>query len=334
MVTTEQQAGARRLLETLEGPIRFALLKWALESEVFNLCQSPITVETLAQKMDLPPKSLALALRALVASGWMEHEEKQYRTAPAILPFVTAGGPHAMTETFRSMAQTRHAGLENLDALIAGTAQPAGPRLFDDAHWDASHRSLAAFHRAIAADVVEPALTALPEWPDARSFLEIGPGSAVLARRLLSLRPDLAVTLFELPPVAERIAQEASDLPISIVPGNYNDSLPENRFDIIWCSMTLYFHDSGLNALIARLVERLAPGGVLVSFHEALTGNRTGPSEHVIGRLLPALRHGDVSFCDGEIAGAMADAGLTRPTSQTLSTPFGHFRLDAARKEA
>lgn len=333
MVTPERRSGAGLLLETLEGPIRYALLEWTLEAGLFDLCRAAATPDLLAERTGLPAASLWLALRALVAAGFMERNDAGFRTMPDILPFVTAGSARDMRETLRSMAQTRHAGLGRFGELIGGIAGAQGPRLFDDAHWDANHRSLAAFHNAIAADAMEPCLTGLPEWANASRLLEVGAGSAVLARSLLSQRAELDITLFDLPPVAKRIADDLHGLPVTVVPGNYNRELPDGRFDIIWCSMTLYFHDQGLPVLIRRLAERLTPGGVLVSFHEALTDDRTGPAEHVLGRLIPALRQGDVSFADGEIAAAMATAGLVNATSELLSTPFGRFRLDAARKE-
>ncbi|WP_151718395.1 class I SAM-dependent methyltransferase [Gemmobacter serpentinus] len=329
-----RRAGAGLLLDTLEGPIRHALLHWALDCGVFDLSAEPQDEAALAARLGLPPARLGIALRALVAAGFMMREGAGFRTSPDILPFVAEGSPQNMVATLRGMAQTRHAGLSQIADLIGGTAAPAGPRLFDDAHWDGNHRALAGFHAAIAADATLPCLTALPEWPKVRHLLDVGPGSAVLARRLLAQRPDLAITLFDLPPVAQRIAQEAADLPLSVIGGNYNNALPEGLFDLIWCSMTLYFHDQGLPALVARLADRLAPGGVLLSFHEALEADRTAPAEHVIGRLMPALRQGDVSFAAGQMAQAMAVAGLIRAESRILSTPFGRFRLDAARREA
>jgi demethylspheroidene O-methyltransferase len=334
MVTPERRSGAGLLLETLEGPIRYALLDWALTSGIFNLCQTAMTPEVLGTRMGLPPASLALALKALVAAGFMHSDGSGYHTAPDILPFVTEGSARNMQETLRSMAQTRHAHLDRFGDLVSGINVAQGTRLFDDAHWDANHRSLAAFHEAIAADAMEPCLTGLPEWEKARNLLEVGAGSAVLAKRLLTKRADIDITLFDLPPVAKRIQDEVQGLPVSVIPGNYNNDLPAGSFDIIWCSMTLYFHQQNLTSLIRRLSDLLAPNGVLVSFHEALTDDRTGPPEHVLGRLIPALRQGDVSFADGEIAAAMADAGLLHPTTETVSTPFGRFRLDAARKEA
>lgn len=331
---SERRSGAGLLLDTLEGPIRQALLGWALDSGVFDLCETFILPDALARRMDLPPPQLLLTLRALVAADFMQTDGGRFRTAPDILPFVAKDSPRNMVATLRSMADMRHAGLNDIGTLIASATHGGNTRLFDDTHWDASYLSLAAFHRSVAADAMIPCLTSLPEWPDTQNLLEIGPGSAVLARRLLALRPDLSITLFDLPPVIERIAEEAADLPLSLVPGSYNGALPGKCFDVIWCSMTLYFHDQGLPALICRLAEHLAPGGVLLSFHEALTDDRTAPPEHVIGRLMPGLRQRDVSFAEGEIAEAMTAAGLRRPSSDRLSTPFGRFRLDAARKEA
>jgi demethylspheroidene O-methyltransferase len=334
MVTPVRRTGASLLFETLEGPIRFAVLDWALKAGIFDLCRKPVRAEHLAHKLDLPAPKLLLALRALVAAGFMEQAGGSFHTSSDILPFVASDSPQNMVETLHAMARTRHAGLERLGDLVAGAAAQGGAPLFDDAHWDANHRSLVGLHRALAADVMESCLAGLPEWTTALTLLEIGPGSAVLAQRLLTRWPALRITLFDLPPIAGRIRQAtAGEDRLAVMPGNYNLSLPQRSYDIILCSMTLYFHDRGLPALVARLASCLADGGVLVSLHEALTADRTAPSEHVLGRLVPALRQGDVSFAGGEIADAMAAAGLTRPTGETIATPFGRFRLDAARKD-
>jgi hypothetical protein len=109
MVSAQRMTGVGRLLETLEGPIRYELLKWALESGVFDLCQNPATPERLSERMNLPADTLALALRALVAAGFMEADGTAFRTAADILPFVASGSARNMAETLHSMAGTRHA---------------------------------------------------------------------------------------------------------------------------------------------------------------------------------------------------------------------------------
>ncbi|KMK64663.1 trans-aconitate 2-methyltransferase [Puniceibacterium sp. IMCC21224] len=327
-----QSEGAARLYATIEGPIRFALLDWALETGLFDFCAEGRTAKAVADARGLDAGQVALVLRALVAARFLEQSAGVFHTAPDILPFVVADGSRNLRENLRAMAGMRHAGLDDIAELLRPD-RPAPERpLFDATHWDRAHGSLKAFHRAVAADAMEPCLVGLHEWTRAASLLEVGPGSAVLARRLLARRPELHITLLDLPPVADRIRVDTADLPVEVVAGSYNDTLPEGPFDIVWCSMSLYFRDNGLQRLIERLADVLNPNGVLVSFHEALHDARTGPPEHVIGRLMPSLRQGDVSFAEGEIADAMSDAGLADLETQTVTTAFGRFRLDLARK--
>lgn len=334
MVSLPRDTGAGRLLCTLEGPIRHALLTWALDTDLFDHCSKPVSLDVLAAALNLPSCQLGLVLRALVAAGFLEQGSLGFCTAADILPFVVSGSHRNIVATLKSMSHTRLTGIEQFETLVQGRALDGQRRLFDDAHWDASHLALHAFHQAVAADGMAACLAALPEWRSANDILEVGPGSAVLTRLLLGQRPDLKITLLDLPPVARRIKAEAADLPVRIVPGSYTNALPEGPFDIIWCSMSLYFHDQGLSELVGRLANCLKPGGVLVSFHEALTDGRTAPPEHVLGRLLPALRQGDVSFSDGEVAAAMASAGLVHGSHAFHETPFGRFRLDSARKDS
>jgi SAM-dependent methyltransferase len=323
--------GAQLLFETLEGPIRFALLDHAMKTGLFDLCAAPVGAAELAQAQGLDAGRLALVLRALVACGFLERMGEAFRTPPDLLPLLSAQSPTSLIPSLQALARLRHAGLDRIADLLAPVRPEPERPLFDAAYWNRAHDSLASFHRGAAAQVMVPLLTALPEWAGAQSLLEIGPGSGTLARALSTLRPGVQITLLDLPPVAGRISDELADLAVRVLPGSYNEPLPAGAFDLIFASMTLYFHDRGIAPLIGRIAERLAPGGVLVSLHATLTEGRCAPAEHVIGRLMPALWQRDVSFDDGEIAGAMERAGLV-VRSNWIGTPFGRFRVDTARK--
>ncbi|WP_460275750.1 class I SAM-dependent methyltransferase [Celeribacter sp. ULVN23_4] len=327
-----REYGAGRLLATLEGPLRFALLDWALGHGIFDLCAEGASADEIASARGYDPEQCRIILRALVAAGFLEGDAHRFHVPADIRPYVLADSDQSMIVTLRAMADLRHDGLKDIDDYLRPKRpQPQRP-LFDDRHWDATYGSLQQFHKAVACDVMLKTLTGLEGFDEARRFLDIGPGSATLARRLLARRPDLDITLFDLSPMAQRMRREAADLPVEIIAGNYNAALPEGKFDIIWCSMTLYFHQNGLPDLVDKLADRLAPGGILVSLHEALRQDRTAPSEHVIGRLFPALRQGDVSFSDDDIPAAMRHAGLQIVRSEPLFTAFGEMQLDVARR--
>ena len=335
MVTPEtaprRDQGAHVLFETIEGPIRFALLDHAMQTGLFDLCAAPVGASDLALAQGLDPDRLTLVLRALVACGFLDRAGETFQTPPDLLPLLSARSPTSLIPSLQALARLRHAGLDRIAELLAPERPSPERPLFDAAYWNRAHESLASFHRGAAAEVMLPCLTGLPEWESAQSLLEIGPGSGTLARALSALRHDLRITLLDLPPVAERIAAELAELSVRVHPGSYNDPLPEGAFDMIFASMTLYFHDRGISALIGRIAERLSPRGVFVSLHATLTEGRCAPEEHVIGRLMPALWQRDVSFDDGEIADAMAQAGLA-VSSKWIGTPFGRFRVDLGRK--
>lgn len=331
MVNALPSAGKARLFAAIEGPIRFALLDYAMRSGLFDRCATPVRAGDLAKDAGLDPGRLTLVLRALVACGFLDRAGDGFRTPPDLLPSLSADSPESLIPSLLALARLRHMGLDQIaDLLAPERPEPAQP-LFDTEYWDRAHESLGSFHRGAAAEVMIPLITGLPEWPGARYLLEIGPGSGTIARALSQSHPALAITLLDLPPVAERISRELQDTAVTVLPGSYNDPLPEGAFDVIFASMTLYFHNRGIDALIGRMAERLAPGGVMVSLHATLTDDRAAPEEHVIGRLMPALWQRDVSFGDGEIANAMIRAGLS-VSAAWIATPFGRFRVDTARK--
>ncbi|MBN9668907.1 class I SAM-dependent methyltransferase [Labrenzia aggregata] len=336
-MSPEETDAATLLYRTLEGPIRFALLDWAFEERIFDLCEETAQADALAEETGGDPKKLLIALRALAAAGFLDQQQDGFRTPPALASFVTTHGTRSLVVNLRAMASLRHAGLSDLYVLLRPQQDGAAPRppLFDAAHWDRTYNSLSSFHKGVFGDVMETALVQLPEWTHVKRVLDVGAGSTVLASRLIRADPEKHVTLFDLPPVAERLkaALPKDETRIDVVPGNYNETLPTGPFDLILCSLTLYFRNESLDRLLARLANSLAPGGLFVSLHEALEAGRSQPSEHVLGRMTAALRHGDVSFQRGEIAAAMEKAGLTRINSREIATPFGRFQFETGRRK-
>ena len=164
-------------------------------------------------------------------------------------------------------------------------------------------------------------------------MLDIGAGSETLAIALTKNKPNLAYHLFDLPEVIEQItANIPNDLSaITLHPGNYNTTELPNGFDMIYASMSLYYAED-LDHLLTNIQNNLEPNGVFISLHEGLTQQRTQPSHHVIGRLLPALKGNDFSFNRGEIATRMLVAGFKQVHSQSLDTPFGPMDLDIGYK--
>ncbi|MEM9098641.1 MAG: class I SAM-dependent methyltransferase [Pseudomonadota bacterium] len=330
MVSHPEPHPVSTLFDIIEGPIRFQLVDWAFRRGVFDACWGGSSAQELAQEAGLDRSKAALALRALAALGLLREANGRFHLASEVAPYLCRAGDRCLAATFASLAEIRHHALEAFDQVLERSydveEEPFGPD-----HWDRARASLHAFHRAIAADHMLPCLTGLPEWPRARLILDLGAGSTVLAEEICRAKPEVEVVVFDLPPSIRQF--ETSAAALTLAPGDYTDpaSIPEGPFDVIWASMSLYFHNTGLAQLLRDLAARLSPEGVLVSFHEDLNTARTAPSEHVVGRLMPALTGRDVSFSNGEVASAMQSAGLCRISSELRHTPFGLYRLDVGR---
>jgi len=101
-----------------------------------------------------------------------------------------------------------------------------------------------------------------------RHLVDVGGGTGAFLAAVAARHPDLALTLFDLPPVAEVARARLRDAGlagrIGVVPGSFReDVLPPG--DAISLVRVLYDHDDSTAALIlARAFEALPPGGRII----------------------------------------------------------------------
>jgi SAM-dependent methyltransferase len=105
--------------------------------------------------------------------------------------------------------------------------------------------------------------TCLRRFPNARRVLDLGGGHGEYARAFA--RRGLDVTLQDLEPTIELL--EGSDLPdsgVELFAGDFFETLPDARFDLVLCAGITHIFDGERNRLLYRRLARvLAPGGGL-----------------------------------------------------------------------
>lgn len=323
------------LFDLVQAPIRWQAVRAAIVLGVFDLPDAEFTAPAAAARLGLAAERTAPFLDALAAMGLMDKAGGVYRPVAEAAALLSSASPTSLARSLLQLSGLRHTGLDRLPELLRGEpAARADLDLADPEFWRRAVASLRSFHRALGRAAMLEVLDALPEWPGARRFLDIGAGSETLCLAVKDRRPEMAVTLFDLPGGAARIAADLAAAgradALEIRPGDYNADDFGSGYDVIWASMTLYYA-ADLAAVLGRVRAALAPGGVFVSFHEGLTDERTAPETHVVGRLMPALRGQDVSFDLGRIADAARAAGFARVESRTVETPFGPMRADLCR---
>ena len=324
------------LCDLVQAPIRWQVVKTAFELKLFDQLTPPDGAAGIAERLGLHPVRTGLVLDALAALSLIRKRSDRYSLSADHAPYLTSTGACYLGDLLLSMSALRHAGLGTMPEMLrADFNQPIPPalRLDDAARWEKSVASLRAYHRTLSLPRAIAVLERLPEWPNVRRFLDLGAGSEVLGRHLAETRPDVETVLFDLPPSAALIRQALSGLTRgpTVVGGDFNRDDFGAGYDVIWCSMALYYARPDIVHLLERIRLGLSPRGVFVSCHEGLSDERTKPEPHVIGRLMPALRGQDLSFNQNEIAEAMKRAGFRSVETARYESPFGIIEVDIAR---
>ena len=320
------------LFDLIQAPLRWQVLKAGLDLNLFDHLAPAKGAEEIAACLSLEPRRAAVVLDALCAMGLLDKEVGRYRLSVPAAPYLLSAGEWSLRDMLLTLPILRHG---DVAALLRGECGGPPLDLSDPAFWDRSAASLRSFHRGMGADVMAGLLESLPEWPSACRFLDLGAGSETLSLKVAERRPDMAVTVLDLPPLAARIARAVAAAGpaggrVTVIAGDFNDTDLGGVHDLIWASMTLYYARD-LVAVLAKARRALAPGGAFVSFHEGLTDGRTAPETHVVGRLVPALRGLDVSFERGQIAAALRHAGFSQVESRDIETSFGPMVMDIGR---
>jgi cyclopropane fatty-acyl-phospholipid synthase-like methyltransferase len=119
---------------------------------------------------------------------------------------------------------------------------------------------------------------------------------------------------------------------IAVLAGDYNRDPIGEGYDLIWTSNALNFARHNLDSLMKKIYDTLNPGGMLISFCEGLTHERTKPDIHVLSMQTMVLMGQDMCFDQGEIADSMLRVGFKSVHSRTLDTAWGPMDLDIGRK--
>ncbi|EPJ49536.1 MAG: hypothetical protein OFPII_00140 [Osedax symbiont Rs1] len=325
------QAKQSWLLDLVIGPVRWSLLNVALELRLFDYLQSADTAASLAKKLDLKPVKTAVLLDALTSLGVLAKKHGQYKVVASLKMFLQSDSKQSMRDMLLHLAKVKHSDASSiLQVLKTGKSSHVSANYAQPEFWDKAVDNLRSFHASCSNQVAINILQNLPQWPNVKTFMDVGAGSEYLAANLAENYPDLAIRVFDLAPCAKRIETALTPLQhrqIEVLAGDYNldEIKPEN--DLIWASMSLYYAKD-LNLVLGKIHAALTSSGILVCLHEGLQAERTLPEHHVVGRFVPAMNGMDVSFSHGVLAKAMKTVGFSRIVSQSIDTVYGPMQLD------
>jgi hypothetical protein len=307
------------------------LISVALDLCLFDHTIEPVSSQQLATELSLAHEPTTLLLNALCGLNILTKNSEKYHTNAVISPYLISDSDYSMRDMLLHLSEVKHSDGDTIKHILrTNQSTHLASTIKGSDFWEKQLRSLYSFHSSIGSHIALTALQNLPEWLHTTSILDLGAGSECLSQAIFNKRPDIHVTLFDLPKSTHHMRQRLPvQSPTRIIAGDFTIDSLGGPYHIIWASMSLYYAKN-ICVLLRKIKQSLEKGGVFISFHEDLDKDRVLPERHATGRFLPAISGNDLSFSAGYIANAMRSTGFLYVESKVVSTPMGDMRLDIA----
>lgn len=317
--------------------IKTEAVRLALDSALFDQLAQPATIEQFALQRQWVPEQASALLELLWSMKLLTRNAAGYQTTPEMQPYLCQTGERFIGDSWRFRNQSlREVGQQLADMMqhTPGTPPPAARM---DAGWaQAAQKQIAQEQRALTVDRAYEIVGKLPEFPHAKTLLDVGGGPGMIAIGLTQRHPTLQGVVYDLPQTAA-VAQQniiAAGLQdrLHAASGDFSTQMfADNYADIIWCSSFLHFVED-ITTSIAQLFNALTPSGVLVSVHAEISPHQEDAAS-VLPFYLPLLLRGRRVTREGELASRLYDAGFTHvETRRHQPFPMSPLTVLIARK--
>ncbi|WP_444938463.1 class I SAM-dependent methyltransferase [Microbulbifer sp. JMSA002] len=316
------------LFDTLVAPLRWEILSAGIKLKIFDYLQDARTAKDVALHLDFLESRAELFLNSMVSIGLIDKFKGKYQISSSYRSLLTSGSDSSLCGLLQHLSQIKHVSeSEIIDLLSSKHQKKNGPTMKDPEFWNDMIEGLRLFHLSVRNPIVLDVLMSQPNWSDVNHILDLGAGSEQLAIDLLSVKPDLKVTIFDLPGIASLIKKQVfQKAQINVLEGDMNTASLGSGYDLVFASMVLYYADD-LTHTLEKIRQSLNPGGMFLSFHEKLNSERTSPEFHIVGRIHAELKLGPLSLSAGSVEKALAEACFKDIFTQVLKTPFGDIEL-------
>jgi len=241
---------------------QLALLRAGLAAGVFEALAEPRSAEELAAQLSAPLDLCVSMLRAAHASGFVTRRGERYRRGRLVEWLVASPDADAARAMLDQAALSYTPSLDSLPGLLRGGARP------DWAGGDEAVR-VARVSRLFETRALA-ALERVPGARNARRVVDVGCGEgSLLVAWLGRYRDALGLGVEREPAVAERARRRLAAAQVhrraEIWVGDVlREELPAGEWNLALLNQVLHYFDGAeRDQLFARLLRRLAPGGVL-----------------------------------------------------------------------
>lgn len=290
--------------------IQYYTFMTAVKHKIFSQLTSPKTSSQVAAKLQTDPHLMETFLDALTAMGFLNKMESKYTNTPLSEIYLVEGEDLYQGDVFEVCGKPLRKSFlqfyEYLKPTVASVTE------LDEKRWKMNAQSL----RAGAIQQMVNLLQSLPGFSEARNALDIRGGLGLFSIAFASASPNLKVTLFEYPHIAEwaqkYIRYHNMENAVEVISGDITkDPIGEN-YDIVFISECLYFVKKDLTAIFQKVRNSMKENGTLICRHLIMTNEGTAPKwivlQNLAGKIVGINEY--ASLLEDEIPSALREAGF------------------------
>lgn len=278
----QTQVAGTGLLGLIRGYQQATFLYQAFRTGVFDyLTAEPQSTEALAARMGCQSDRMGYLLDALTAMELAEKEGDRYRSTPQAAVYLRGDSSYFIGDLLdMEFSVQQGKSWEMLGPWLKGESNQ------EDHHPQAVFQP--AFVRAMAQGVLSDnsvvqaveMISHHPCFAGSRNVLDLGGGHGLFSLALQSIKPDLNITVFDLPQVKDVTNKYAQDFggEVGFQPGNfYEDELPCNQDIVLAFDILHPVPTAQKEEVFAKVHKSLKSGGYLFYKLWFLDETRTKP---------------------------------------------------------
>jgi len=305
-----------------EVALSFAMLG-GMQLDLFShLENGPMSLEQLAEALDVRPLKLRPLAYALVAAGLLEVESEQFSNTPESSRFLVKGIPTYIGGLHETLARGWEAMLKTAETIRTGVSQAKLD--FTDLPEDELESFLRGLHGLAMANGRE-----LVERADlgslCRTLVDVGGGSGGLAIAVAQACPGIRATVMDLPtvtPITQRFI-DSSELKgrITVTSADVLRNQLEGSYDaaVLRAFIQVLSPEDAVRAL-RRIRGIVVPGGSIYIIGRVVDNTRVSPISSVGFSLMTLNQYDDgQAYTEQEHLDWLAEAGFAGGDIGTLS---------------
>jgi SAM-dependent methyltransferase len=299
-----------------------------------QLAAGPATLDALAQRTGIPPRTLRILADAMVALGFVEQQHDQYHNSPVAATFLGGRGPADLRPFLRYLNQQSYPMWMELEAVVRTGRTSSGH--VRERRTEAQQQMASEGHVAASAATAH-ALATTYDFRRHRRVLDLGGGTGSYVMAVCTQYRGLEAILYDIPRVAALARQRLAASPcaerIRIVEGNFfQDPIPDGCDAVIIANVVHVYSPERNMELLGRIRKRVPEGARLLLVDLWTDRTRTQPLAAALAAgefLISSGGEGNV-YSEEDVRGWLQESGWRAVEHKPLAGPRSLIIADTA----